>query len=310
MTATAIADWIAVDWGTSTLRVWAMDADGAVLAEARNDKGMSGLAPGAAGFEPELLALAERWLPPARTQVVICGMAGARQGWAEAGYRTVPAPPLDPSAITRAVNRDARLVTHIVGGLSQANPADVMRGEETQIAGVLAASPGFEGVVALPGTHSKWVQIVGGEVFHFVSFMTGELYALLAKHSVLRHSIEPTGHDDAAFLEAFSDTLSHPDRFAARLFTLRAEHLLHGADPAVAAARLSGALLGLEIAGAKPYWLGQPIALVAAGAHARRYRAALAELGAEVTLYDPDTCVLEGLRAARAHLPPLQEIVH
>jgi len=147
-------------------------------------------------------------------------------------------------------------------------------------------------------------------VFHFASFMSGELYRLLAEHSVLRHSVDTGGHDAAAFLEAFSDTLSHPDRFAARLFTLRAEHLLRGESPTVAASRLSGALLGLEIAGAKPYWLGQPIALVAAGRHAERYRAALGELGAEVTIHDPDTCVLDGLRNARAALPPLQEVLH
>ncbi len=304
------ADWIAVDWGTSTLRAWAMDADGAVLAEARSEQGMSGLEAGASGFEPALLALVEPWLSPGRTQVVACGMVGARQGWAEAGYRTVPAPPLEPGGLTRAVNRDPRLVTHIVGGLSQTNPPDVMRGEETQIAGLLAAAPGFEGVAALPGTHSKWVQIVGGEVFHFASFMTGELYRLLAEQSVLRHSVEAGGHDAAAFLEAFTDTLSHPDRFAARLFTLRAAHLLRGEDPALAASRLSGALLGLEIAGAKPYWLGQPIALVAEGRHAERYQAALGELGAEVTLHDPDTCVLDGLRQARAELPPIQEVLH
>ncbi len=292
------ATWVAVDWGTSTLRAWAMDPGGRVLAQARSDQGMAGLAPGAHGFEPVLLDLIAPWLGQGCTPVVACGMVGSRQGWAEAGYRNVPAAPLSDNALTRAPSHDPRIALHIAGGLSQTNPADVMRGEETQIAGFLSQTPGFAGVIAMPGTHSKWVHIVDAEVFHFVSFMTGEVYALLAKSSVLRHSLDPKGFDEAAFLEAFSDALSHPERFAAKLFTLRAEHLLHGTDPQVAAARLSGALLGLEVAGAKPYWLGQPIALMAAGTHAKRYGAALTEVGAAFTLHDPDACVLDGLRAA------------
>ncbi|MEO1314329.1 MAG: 2-dehydro-3-deoxygalactonokinase [Pseudomonadota bacterium] len=296
------ASWIAVDWGTSNLRAWAMGADGAVLAHARSDQGMAGLAPGAHGFEPVLLDLVGGWLGKGTTQVVACGMVGSRQGWAEAGYRTVPVAPLSGEGLTRAICHDKRIALHIVGGISQTNPADVMRGEETQIAGLLAETPGFQGVVAMPGTHTKWVQIVDGEVFHFASFMTGELYALLTENSVLRHSLDPKGFDQQAFLEAFSESLSHPERFAARLFTLRAQHLLHGTDPQVAAATLSGHLLGLEIAGSKPYWLGQEIALMASGRHAERYAAALTEVGAPFTVYDPDACVLAGLRAAHLTL--------
>ncbi|WP_112323521.1 2-dehydro-3-deoxygalactonokinase [Oceanibium sediminis] len=296
------ADWVALDWGTSNLRAWAMGADGSIRAEARSDAGMSGIAPGPEGFEPVLLGLAGDWLAEGRkTDVIACGMVGARQGWAEAGYRAVPAQPLDPGAITRAVAHDARLNVHILGGLSQTNPHDVMRGEETQIAGFLSRSPGFEGVVCLPGTHTKWAQIVGGEVFHFASFMTGELFALLAGKSILRHSLDLAHFERDAFVEAAEESLARPERIAAKLFTLRAEHLLQGADPA-AASRLSGYLLGMEVAGAKPYWLGQPIALVAAGRHAERYGAIFDHLSVDYTTHDPDTCVLQGLSDARTHL--------
>ena len=90
------ADWIAVDWGTSSLRVWAMGADGAVLAEASSGAGMASLAPEA--FEATLLDMIVGWLDLTRvTDVFACGMVGARQGWAEAGYATVPGPPRGPS---------------------------------------------------------------------------------------------------------------------------------------------------------------------------------------------------------------------
>ena len=296
-------DWIAVDWGTSTLRAWAMDGSGAVLDAARSGEGMGTLPPGQAGFEPALLRLVESWLAPDRTiQVVACGMGGARQGWREAPYRPVPAAPLAEGALTLMPSRDPRIRVHVAGGVSQSNPPDVMRGEETQIAGLLAAVPGFDGVVALPGTHTKWVQIVDGEIFHFASFMTGELYALLAEKSVLRHSLDPDGFARAPFVTALNETLSRPERVAGWLFGLRAAHLLQGAEPVAAASRLSGYLLGMELAASRPYWLGQRIALVAAGRHAERYAAALDEVGASHEIFDPDTCVLAGLSAARATL--------
>ncbi|MEM8869490.1 MAG: 2-dehydro-3-deoxygalactonokinase [Pseudomonadota bacterium] len=292
------ASWIAVDWGTSNLRAWAMAADGSVLAHARSDQGMAGLAPGVHGFEPVLIGLIGDWLGHGITPVVACGMVGSRQGWVEAGYRCVPAAPLSVDGLTRATCHDKRISVHVTGGISQTHPPDVMRGEETQIAGLLTQTPDFNGVVAMPGTHTKWVQVVDGEVFHFASFMTGELYALLSENSVLRHSVDPKGFQEKPFLEAFSDAISHPERFAARLFSLRAQHLLQGTDPQAAAATLSGALLGIEIAASKPYWLGQEIALMSSGRHTERYAKALTEVGASFALYEPDACVLDGLRAA------------
>ena len=296
------ASWIAVDWGTTHVRAWAMGADGVPLAEARGDQGMGTLAPGPSAFEPALLALIEPWLGPGRTPVVACGMVGSRQGWCEATYLKVPVRPHGKAGLTRAPAKDPRIAVHIANGVSQTNPPDVMRGEETQIAGLLTLAPGFDGVVAMPGTHTKWVQLTGGDIFHFASFMTGELYALISQHSVLRHSVDAKGFDADAFAEAVDDALSHPERIAAKLFSIRAHHLLQGADPAKAASRLSGLLVGLELGGAKPYWLGQDIALVAEGQHAERYAIALGQLGAAFQTHDPDACVLAGLTAAHASL--------
>ncbi|MEO1470674.1 MAG: 2-dehydro-3-deoxygalactonokinase, partial [Pseudomonadota bacterium] len=88
----AATAWLAVDWGTTRLRAWAMDEAGRVLAERASDDGMARLAPEA--FEPALLALVGDLLSDARVPVpvpvTICGMAGARQGWREAPYRSVP----------------------------------------------------------------------------------------------------------------------------------------------------------------------------------------------------------------------------
>ena len=194
---TKIADWIAVDWGTSNLRAWLMGKDG-VIGMVTSDKGMGALERD--GFEPELLRLVGDYLPESGTvPVIACGMVGARQGWHEAPYVTTPCTaPGVGQAVTPEV-RDPRLKVRILPGVSQASPADVMRGEETQIAGFLAANPEFDGVLCLPGTHTKWVHISAREIVSFRTFMTGEIFALLSGQSVLRHSVAGDGWHQAAF---------------------------------------------------------------------------------------------------------------
>lgn len=297
------ADWIAVDWGTSNVRAWAMSAVGAVLARNGSDQGMGKLARD--GFEPALLGLIAGWHDGPVT-VVACGMVGARQGWIEALYGRTPCEPLADDLI-RAPSVTPGLTVHIIPGLSQDQPADVMRGEETQIAGFLVQNPGWAGVLCLPGTHCKWVHVSAGEVVSFQTCMTGELFATISTHTVLRHSVGTEGldqaaFDQAAFDQALADTLARPERLAARLFALRAESLLHGLVPAAARARLSGLLIGAELAATRAYWLGQQIAIIGAGTVARLYQTALASQGARATMVDVEAVTLAGLTAARARL--------
>ena len=133
-----------------------------------------------------------------------------RQGWIEAPYATVPCAALTPGRLVRPQLVDARLSVHVVPGLKQETPADVMRGEETQIAGFLAQEPQFDGVLCLPGTHTKWVRVSAGEVVSFQTFMTGEMFALLSGQSVLRHGTAGDGWDAAAFAAGLDQALSRP----------------------------------------------------------------------------------------------------
>lgn len=286
-------DWIAVDWGTSNLRAWAMGQGGKVLASASSEDGMGKLSRD--GFEPALLRLIAPWLGDSRLHVIACGMVGSRQGWCEAPYRTVPCTPLDPAAQVIAPTTDPRIVVHLAPGLKQTQPADVMRGEETQIAGALRLMPGYDGVLCLPGTHSKWVHISAGEVVSFQTSMTGELFALLSEASVLRHGMQGAGWDDAAFDAAVSDALSRPEKLGARLFSLRAEGLIAGLSGAAARSRLSGLLIGTELAAARPYWLGQPVTLVGAEKLSAAYARALSAQGIEAKRLSATDCTLAGL---------------
>ena len=285
------AEWIAADWGTSNLRVWAMRGR-EVLAEASSDAGMNTLTRDR--FEGALLALVADWID-GPVQVIACGMVGSRQGWAEARYQPVPCRPA--AHMVAAPTSDPRLSVRILSGVSQMQPPDVMRGEETQIAGFLAARPDFDGVVCLPGTHSKWARISAGELCHFRTAMTGEMFDLLSRHSVLRHSVAD-GWDEDAFREALDEILSRPERLATSLFTLRASGLLNGEDGQGARARLSGILLGAELAAMKPYWLGQQVALIGAPRLTQVYASALRAVGLEPSIHDGTDMVRAGLTAA------------
>ena len=292
-------DWVAVDWGTTHLRVYAMGSTG-VLAEASSADGMGQLSRD--DYEPALLRLIGPWLGAGPMPVIACGMVGSRQGWMEAPYRTTPCTPLDAASLVTVPTHDPRLVVRLVPGLKQPAPADVMRGEETQIAGALALLPGFDGILCLPGTHSKWAHVSAGEVVSFQTFMTGEMFALLSQHSVLRHGMTTVDWDAEAFAAALSDAISRPDKIAARLFALRAEGLIAGLSPAAARSRLSGLLIGIELAAARPYWLGQPVALIGADVLCDAYAAALAAQGVTARILPAAACTLAGLAAARPTL--------
>jgi 2-dehydro-3-deoxygalactonokinase len=296
---TTRADWIAVDWGTTHMRAFAIGAAGTILAETSSDDGMRRMTRDA--FEPALLRAVTPWLrSDGRTPVLACGMVGSRQGWHEAPYRRVPCAPLDPSSLVVVPTRDDRLDLRLIPGLCQLRPADVMRGEETQIAGFLAPNPGWSGMACLPGTHSKWVEIRTGEVAGFQTFMTGELFALLAEHSVLRHSIAVDGWNAPAFTQAVQETVADPERSAARLFTLRAEALVGNLDPSAARARLSGMLIGAELAATKSLWRDQDVAVIGSAGLLSAYVAALTAVGARPRSEPGPALVVAGLAAAFA----------
>lgn len=288
----ASPDWIAVDWGTSSLRVWALRG-GVVVAQAQSDDGMGGLAPDQ--FAPAFAKLIADWDITPSTPVIACGMVGSRQGWVEAPYRTVPCTPLGHRF---ASPPDDAIHLHVIAGLRQNAPADVMRGEETQIAGFLALNKDWDGVICLPGTHTKWVEVSAGEVISFQTFMSGELFALLSGQSVLRHSVATTDWDADAFTDAVEDAIAKPERLAARLFSIRASDLLNGTPYSAARATLSGQLIGAELAAARPYWLGRQIAVVGSDTQAGLYRDALAAQGVPVLLGDAQAMTLAGLTAA------------
>lgn len=297
----ASAAFVVVDWGTSSFRGWLMSVDGAALAESRGGEGMLHCA--AAGFAPVLRDHLAKLGASAGAPVLICGMAGARQGWAEAPYLETPTR-LD-ALHEGAIRIDAPGDIRILPGIAQARAdrPDVMRGEETQLLGV--TEPDFTGLVCIPGTHSKWIRIDAGHVVEFSTYMTGELFSVISQHSILAHAVETAGPlpvDSQPFRDGLSMALARPTALTASLFRLRASQLLGFEQRADGAARLSGLLIGTELADAlHRHGPLRSVRLIAAGSLGRLYEAALTEQSLDVTAVDAEQASRLGLaKAARA----------
>jgi 2-dehydro-3-deoxygalactonokinase len=301
---TAAYDWLAVDWGTTRVRVWAMAEGDGVLDTRDAAFGMAELA-GADAFATAFASLADAWTPARRpAPVVVCGMAGAREGWHPAAYA-----PHDtnlgelPRATVRVPATGPDYDVRILPGLRQGTPPDVMRGEETKLLGLVAERPDITGIVVLPGTHTKWVRLERGRVAGFLTAMTGDVFAAVAEHTVLRHTLADGEPDAADFAAAVAEARAAPAALLRRAFGLRAEALLNGLAPDLARARLSGWLTGLEVMDALAQ-LEQPkrVTVVGDDAHVERYAAALAVFAVGAERRAVDDLTRAGLALAHRRL--------
>jgi len=302
---------LALDWGSTTFRAWLLDGTGAVLDAVRTADGALTISERAdsalvraAAFEETFARLCRPWLDEHPGIPVLCaGMAGSNHGWAEAGYLDVPAD-LGSLAENQTVVPAGDSVVHIVPGLraTGADP-DVIRGEEVQLAGALATAANRPGTVVLPGTHSKWVRLVGTRVTGFTTAMTGELYGLLMRDSILARLA--TGAAGPGTSEAFVRGLETEEArgdergLPALLFTARPLVLAGRLDASEVADYVSGLLIGAEVrhalraaaAGATPAGVGSApgvVALCGPPETAHRYRVALERGGASVRMVGED----------------------
>jgi 2-dehydro-3-deoxygalactonokinase len=296
-------DWIAVDWGTSNVRAWGIGADGTPLFERSAPEGM-----GKISREDYPGVLARLLGDDGDADVLVCGMAGAKTGWREAGYLEAPTP-LDDLAARSVVPEETRGANvRILPGISQRAPGeDVMRGEETQLLGLTKLRPGFSGTVVLPGTHSKWVRLADGRLERFESAMTGELFEVLSTHSVLRLTTANAadGPDrEAGLLVGIDAGVAAPERLTSLVFRTRAASLLSAKSADWCAGYLSGVLIGAEVGGHRD-WVGDaPVPLIGSPALCRVYVLALERAGARTEIIDAREATLAGLTAARRQLKP------
>lgn len=293
-TTTTSPQLLALDWGTSSLRAFLM-RDGRIVETRQSGHGIQHLpAPGTAGYEQAFAAIAGDWgeqwpyLP-----IVACGMVGSAQGWKEAPYVRCPADIQALAGQSVAVPSGLGPDIVIAPGVLFDEPdelPDVMRGEEIQIAGALLTNPHWavRSCMLLPGTHSKWAQIENGRIVRYATYLTGELFAVLSKHSILGRLMpaetEGARETDRAAFELGLSTARRggPGDFSHQIFGTRTLGLTGRLPHAALADYLSGLLIGHELvsglAGAGDL-ADVPLVMIGAPALCQRYARSLEYMG-------------------------------
>jgi 2-dehydro-3-deoxygalactonokinase len=241
---------LAFDWGTTSARVYRLGHDGSVLDRRSAPLGVLHVRDG--DFAAALRTLAGDWIDIDAPRIA-SGMIGSRQGWLEAPYVPCPAA-LDTLAggIVRTPGGELMIVPGVTCRDAAGIP-DVMRGEESELAGAVEAADGRV-LAVLPGTHSKWARIEGGRLVDFATYMTGEIYGALIGHTILGRLASPPQASDAppgtGFVRGLergmgAGGLMH-DLFGARTLALAGE-----LAPTDVGDWLSGLLIGREIRSAR-----------------------------------------------------------
>lgn len=292
---TAKGAYIAVDWGTTNRRAWLMAGDGAVLASESDGRGVLAIDP--AAYDAEVAGLRSRL---GDHPILAAGMIGSTRGWRDIPYVDAPA---DLAALARGSVNVAPGVTILPGVALRTNGrADVMRGEEVQALGATAAGLApADALFCQPGTHCKWIAMADGALADFATAMTGELFALVKAHGILAGMLDGPVADGPAFHDGLARGMRARDLTVA-LFEVRAAVLL-GMRPAAEAASLaSGILIGADV-GAQADLSGRDVHLLASGALADLYAAAIVAAGGRVAALDSHAAFRAGIQAIRELLP-------
>ena len=280
--------FIAVDWGTTNRRAYVIDDSGNRGGEFEDAKGVLSVPDG--GFPAAVAEIRERL---GDKPLLLAGMVGSNRGWHEAGYVACPAGIDDlVKALAWPGEREAIVpgVSYIGGGR-----ADVMRGEEVQLLGAVAAGlVDPNALVCHPGTHNKWALLRKGRIHNFRTVMTGELFSLLKEHSILADMLHGEVAVNDVFKNAARQALDH-EAIPADLFAVRARVLLGEARKEDAASYLSGLLIGADVRVGLTDPASATITIMGRHELTRLYAAAVAEANRESVELDGEQCFLAGI---------------
>jgi 2-dehydro-3-deoxygalactonokinase len=288
---------IAINWGSSKFRAYRLDTKGEVIAERFSACGATSVSPG--GFLDALMAEVEDWTREGEEKIVMCGMVGARQGWKEAPYVSLPA------AIDQVVDGviqleldslDARIVPGLIGTDEYGVP-EVLRGEETEIFGCQREPSGYARL-CLPGTHTKWVQMEGSRITAFTTFMTGDLFKAIRESTILRDFTQQECTNGDAFLLGV-ERAKQVGALAHHVFGVRTLALTSRIRGSETSSYLSGLLIGHELKTAARK--GESVHLIGDPALCSLYARALREFDMASSV-EPAGAAWRGLRKIAGRL--------
>ena len=287
--------FIAVDWGTTNRRAYRLDGSGKCVDQFEDDKGV--LSVGDA-FPAAVVEIRQRL---GDHPLLLAGMVGSNRGWKEAPYVPCPAGLEDLSGhLTWVGEREA-----IVPGVSYVGNgrADVMRGEEVQLLGAVAAGlVDPMSLVCHPGTHNKWATLRKGEISEFRTVMTGELFSLLKEHSILADLLQGPVEPNDVFKEAARIAVFN-EMLPAELFSVRARVLLGQAKKEDAASYASGLLIGTDVRIGLALPTAAQITVIGRPELTHLYAAAIGQAGRDALELDGEQCFLAGIQEIAKGIP-------
>jgi len=279
--------FIAVDWGTTNRRAYRLDGSGKCVDQFEDDKGVLSVG------EAFPAAVAEIRQRLGDHPLLLAGMVGSNRGWKEAPYVPCPAGLEDLSGhLTWVGEREA-----IVPGVSYVGNgrADVMRGEEVQLLGAVAAGlVDPMSLVCHPGTHNKWATLRKGEISEFRTVMTGELFSLLKEHSILADLLQGPVEPNDVFKEAARIAVFN-EMLPAELFSVRSRVLLGQAKKEDAASYASGLLIGTDVRIGLALPTAAQITVIGRPELTHLYAAAIGQAGRDALELDGEQCFLAGI---------------
>lgn len=287
--------YLALDWGTTNFRAFAMDEQGQVVDEQQAKLGLLQVANGQ--FAQTLESILVNWIDEYQSlPIVMAGMVGSAQGWKAVDYLNTPLNCQQLGQHLYQFELPWGACAYIVPGIASCNSNggwDVMRGEEVQLLGLqkLVNEPSMQ--VILPGTHSKHLVISDSNLIHFETYMTGELYSVLTEHSLLGRGLPPQVVANQVFLKGILDSqqggLSH------LMFLARSARLFKQIEENEVSDYLSGILIGYELRSVQ----SKKVYLVGGDSLTQGYQTACQSLGIEVETYSGDACFIAGIDAIK-----------
>ena len=279
--------YIAVDWGTTNRRAYRVDDAGRVTDSFEDERGL--MAVPRDGFDAAAGEIRARLsdLP-----MLLAGMVGSNRGWREAPYVPCPA---GADGLATGILWIEPGRTGIVPGVCQGAPdQDVMRGEEVQVLGAVAAGMvPADCLICHPGTHAKWIRMERGSIASFNTMMTGELFALLGKHSILAEQLQGDVAPNDDFRRGADEGLAGKPLLST-LFGIRARHVL-GVSGGSAASYASGLLIGSDVNAGLSLGTDGSIALIGRPDLCQLYAEALKAAGRETIEVDGAAAFLAGI---------------
>jgi len=252
------------DWGTTNLRLRLIDAStSAVLSSIETDQGIARV------FSEWKLSDMERFsfycdilqncisklkpsieVSPESIPIIVSGMASSNMGMIELPYAELPLGINGTSLFIQSFQSSSNFGYPLILVSGVRTNTDFMRGEEVQVIGACLGRSNISELFILPGTHSKHVWTHDNRITDLKTYMTGELFRLLAVNSILSGSIEITDDSNTPGWENFFEQgimQSLKTGLLENLFGLRVAYLFNQRTAQQNRYYLNGLLIGSEL---------------------------------------------------------------